>query len=173
MEDELSEYVVLKLLATSDQSYHVGATYRRGGFGYLRRTINGWNAAAKGKAFAVLTDLDDAPCAGDLISEWLTSAANPNLIFRVAVREVEAWLLADSTGLAAFLRIAERFIPSNPDGILDPKDTLIKLAGLSRLKFIRDSVLPRRGSTAKQGPGYNESLGAFVRDMWDPRTASA
>jgi hypothetical protein len=62
VEDELSESVVLRLLAVVKPIYHVGVTYRRGGFGYLRRTVNGWNAAAKGKPFVVLTDLDDASC---------------------------------------------------------------------------------------------------------------
>jgi hypothetical protein len=79
VEDELSESVVLRLLAVAKPVYHVGVTYRRGGFGYLRRTVNGWNAAAKGKPFVVLTDLDDASCPADLIGEWLTSAPNPNL----------------------------------------------------------------------------------------------
>jgi hypothetical protein len=110
VEDELSEWVVLKLLAVTNRSYHVGATYRRGGFGYLRRTINGWNAAARGKPFVVLTDLDDAPCPADLIGRWLTSAQNPNLIFRVAVREVEAWLLADFNNLATFLRVKKTLL---------------------------------------------------------------
>jgi len=92
VEDELSEFIVLRLLAVAKPTYHVGVTYRRDGFGYLRRTINGWNAAARGKPFVVLTDLDDALCPADLIGEWLTSAPSPNLLFRVAVREVEAWL---------------------------------------------------------------------------------
>jgi hypothetical protein len=77
VEDELSEVIVLKLLEIANRPYHVGATYRRGGFGYLRRTINGWNSAAKGKPFVVLTDLDKEQCPADLIGQWLTSAPNP------------------------------------------------------------------------------------------------
>jgi hypothetical protein len=173
VEDELSEFVVLRLLEVTNRSYHVGTTYRRGGFGYLRRTINGWNAAAKGKPFIVLTDLDNAPCPPDLIAEWLTSQPSPNLIFRVAVREVEAWLLADANNLAGFLRIPAMYVPQNPDHVADPKAALIELARQSRLKYIRDSLLPRQGSTAKQGPGYNECLGAFVRENWDPKAASS
>lgn len=172
VEDELSEFVVLKLLAVANRSYHVGATYRRGGFGYLRRTINGWNAAARGKPFVVLTDLDDAPCPEELVGRWLTSTPNPNLIFRVAVREVEAWLLADVSNLAGFLRVSKRHVPTNPDAIPDPKSALIELARRSRLKYVRDSLLPPRGSTAKQGRGHNECLGAFVRENWDVRAAS-
>jgi hypothetical protein len=172
VEDELSELVLLKIFATAKRPYHVGATYRRGGFGYLRRNINGWNAAAKGKPFVVLTDLDNAPCPADLIEKWLESPPNANLIFRIAVREVEAWLLADAHNLAGFLRIAERLVPGSPDEIPDPKATLIGLATKSKLKYIRDNLLPRPGSTAKQGRGHNECLGAFVRENWDVRAAS-
>jgi hypothetical protein len=172
VEDELSEFVILRLLAFTRRPYHVGTTYRRGGFGYLRRTINGWNAAAKGRPFVVLTDLDEADCAPELIGKWLTSAPNPNLIFRVAAREVEAWLLADVDNLASYLRIAGKLMPENPDDIRDPKAALIGLARRSRLKSIRQSLLPRPGSTAKQGPGHNECLCAFVRESWDVRAAS-
>jgi len=171
VEDELSEFVVLKLLAVANRAYHVGTTYRHGGFGYLRRTINGWNAAAKGKPFVVLTDLDNKPCPAELIGEWLTSAPSPNLIFRVAVKEVEAWLLADVANLAEYLQIGEKHVPQDPDDIPDPKAALIELARLSRLKYVRDSLLPRQGSTAKQGLGHNECLGSFVRERWNVRTA--
>lgn len=175
VEDELSELIVLKLLAASatiGRRYHVGTTYRRGGFGYLRRTINGWNAAAAGKPFVVLTDLDLAPCPSQLIQEWLSSKQNPNLIFRVAVREVEAWLIADTENLSDYLRVPSRYIPKNSDEISDPKAAIIDLARRSRLKYIRDSLVPRPETTAKQGIGHNECLGAFVRDKWDVRCAS-
>ena len=149
VEDELSELIVLKLLATSatsGRSYHVGTTCRRGGFGYLRGTIKGWNAAAAGKPFVVLTDLDLSPCPSHLIQEWLTSKQNPTLIFRIAVKEVEAWLLADVSNLSDYLRVASRLIPKRLDEISDPKDSIIDLARQSRLKSVRDSLVPRPGT---------------------------
>jgi hypothetical protein len=88
------------------------------------------------------------------------------------VREVEAWLLADVNNLAGFLRVAERYVPQNLDNIPDPRAVLIELSRRSRSKYVRDSLLSRRGSTAKQGPGYNECLGALVRENWDARAAS-
>jgi hypothetical protein len=173
VEDVLSEFVVMKLLAVANRDYHVGSVYRRGGFSYLRSTINGWNAAAKGKPFVVLTDLDDNPCPAELLGGWWTSAQNSNLIFRVAVREVEAWLLADVGNIAEYLQIGEKHVPQEPDEIPDPKATLIGLARRSRLKYVRDSLLPQQGSTAKQGLGHNDCLGVFVREKWDVRTACA
>ena len=172
IEDELSEVVLRRLLTVANRGYHVGTTYRRGGFGYLRRTINGWNAAAKGRPFVVLTDLDDGPCPSDLIGGWLTSPRHPNLILRVAVREVEAWLLADAGNLAKFLGIDEARIPAIPEEIRDPKAMLVELARSCRSGDIRGRLVPRRGSTAKQGPDYNGCLGGFVRSAWDVRNAA-
>ena len=60
IEDELSEAVLRRLLADARHGYVIGKAYGRNGYGYLRKTIAGWNRAAKGIPFVVLTDLDDA-----------------------------------------------------------------------------------------------------------------
>ncbi len=171
-EDELSELVLFKMLARINR-YAVGTAYRRGGFGYLRRTIYGWNRAARGIPFIVLTDLDNYPCAPELINEWLPAGKHPNLLFRIAVREVEAWLLADANNLSHFLNVKGTFIPAQPDAVVDAKAALIRVASTSRSKAIRDSIMPKRGSTAKQGPDYNGRLGLFVRNHWDVDAAKA
>ena len=93
-EDELSETVLLKVLKHLNR-FAVGNCYRRGGYGYLRKTISGWNGAARGIPFVLLTDLDDCECPQKLLETWLGTTRHPNLLFRVAVREVESWLLAD------------------------------------------------------------------------------
>src|SRR5690349_4586801 len=100
-EDELSEVVLRKILAHLNR-YAVGNCYRRGGFGYLQRTISGWNRAARGIPVIVLTDLDQCACPPNLLNNWLNAPCHPNLLFRVAVREVEAWLLADPVHLSQF-----------------------------------------------------------------------
>jgi hypothetical protein len=50
---------------------------------------------------------------------------------------------------------------------VDPKATLVAIAAGSRSRTIRQRVVPKRGSTAKQGPEYNSCLVAFVREAWD------
>ena len=171
-EDELSEVTLLRMLAELDR-YAVGTAYRRGGFGYLRRTIDGWNRAAKGKPFVVLADLDTNECPASLITDWLRIEKHPNLLFRVAVREVESWLLADSENLSEFLRVSPSRIPPEPDELRDPKAALIEIARRSLTKDIRDRIVPRAGSTAKQGPDYNACLGSFVRNRWHIGAAKA
>lgn len=169
-EDELSEITLLRVLA-SVKRYAVGTAYRRGGFGYLRRTIHGWNSAASSIPFVVLTDLDICECPLRLISDWLHVPKHPNLLFRIAVREVESWLLADPENLAEFLGVNTALIPKNTDAIADPKAAIVSLARRSRSRALRDRIAPGKNSTAKQGPDYNGCLGSFVQEQWDPNAA--
>jgi hypothetical protein len=173
VEDDLSESVIRTLISFVNRGYHIGTTYGRNGFGYLRRTARGWNAAARGIPFILLTDLDNGPCPSALIQEWLGVPLHPNLIFRVAVREVEAWLLADTHNLASFLTVRPEIMPVHCDNIADPKESLVNVARRARSRDIRTRIVPREGSTAKQGPDYNACLGTFVRDHWDIGSASA
>ena len=171
-EDELSEAVLRRLLDFARRGYEIGIAYRRGGFGYLRRTIGGWNRAARSIPFIVLADLDAHPCPRVLIDDWLTEPQHQNLLFRVAVREVEAWLLADSRKLSQYLLVRENLIPTDPEGLSDPKGTLIDLARKSKSSVIRDRIVPKRGSSARQGPDYNGCLVQFVLTQWDIRSAA-
>lgn len=171
VEDALSEAVLRALLRQSRNLYAVGPCYRRNGFGYLKKKIDGFNNAAKGTPFFVLTDLDKTECPPTLISEWLSQPRHPNFMLRVAVREVESWVLADASAFAAFLGIDPTTIPSNADGIADPKRFLIKLAAKSPKSDIRRDIVPPAGSSRTQGPDYNGRLIGFVQTHWSPARA--
>jgi len=166
-EDALIESLLLRILATIPVQYATRTIYNRGGYGYLKRTINGFNKAAKGIPFLVATDLDRYECPPALINEWLINPKHDNLLIRVAVREAEAWVLADREGFARFLGISVARIPVDVEAQPDPKETLIQLAGVSRKKFMRDDLCPRRNSTSKIGPNYNVRLGSFISKDWD------
>ena len=111
VEDDLSEVVLRTMLHKSGRQYAVCFCYGRSGFGYLKRKIVGFNNAAKGTPFLVLTDLDKKECAPLLIQEWLQVPKHPNLLFRIAVRSVESWLLADRTSFASYLGVQRNSIP--------------------------------------------------------------
>src|SRR5271165_1927229 len=143
--DELREVGLRRVLHGVRRGYQVGTAYRRGGFGYLRKTVHGWNRAARGVPFLLLTDLDSWECPRSLIDSWLLEPQQANLLFRVAVREVEAWLLADSENLGAFLGVAPSSVPSQPEILNDPKGALIDLARKSRSANLRDRLVPARG----------------------------
>ena len=173
VEDELSEVVIRRLLLETDRDYAIGTVFGRSGYGYLQSRANNWNAAAAaGTPIFLLTDLDQNPCPSAMIDDWLMVEPHANLIFRVAVREVEAWVLADLEGFADFLGISEALIPLQPDQIADPKQSLVNLARRSRIRVLRESIVPRPGSTAVQGPDYNGCLGEFVRNHWNRDGAS-
>jgi hypothetical protein len=171
VEDSLSEAALRKILIQSNRPYAVGTCYSRGGYGYIRKLIEGLNNAAQGTPFLVLTDLDLALCPPELITTWLTKPLHPNLLFRVAVREVEAWILADRVGIAKFLGIKRALVPVDVDEVQDPKACLIDLARKSPRRDLRMDIVPPPGSTRRIGPNYNGRLISFVKDHWDVPTA--
>lgn len=171
-EDPLSEAVLRKMLASFGPRFAIGYCYVRGGFGYLRRTIRGFNNAAQGTPFVVLTDLNHYECAPLLVQEWLPLPRHPNLIFRVAVREVEAWVMADRSQFARFLRIRESSVPTAVEELGDAKKALLDLGAKSPNRKLRRDLCPPPGSLRVQGPDYNGRLGAFVAQRWAPANAA-
>jgi hypothetical protein len=170
-EDVLSETVLRKLLSCSTPSYVVDRARNAGGFGWIKKRIRSLNDAAKGMPYLVLTDLDTSECAPVLIRQWLNAPKHPNLLLRVAVRAVEAWLLGCRESFAAFLGVPESRIPAQVEGIVNPKEYVVNLARRSRKKDIRLDIVPRDGSTAKVGPDYNGRLTSYVLENWDPIVA--
>ncbi len=163
VEDELSEAVACKLLESSPRPYAHRIVYSRGGFGYIKKNICGFNNAAKGTPYLVLTDLDTEVCAPALIGKWLNNRTlQPNLLFRVAVKEVEAWLLAHRSAFAEFVGVREGLVPRDVEQICDPKKKLIDIVRRSRRKRIREDIVPPAHSTREQGPDYNGRLARFV-----------
>jgi len=169
-EDPLHEAVLRKIF--SQLGFSVGRCFSHGGSGYLKTKIKGFNHAARVTPFLVLTDLDRIDCAPILISDWLPFTRHPNLLFRVAVREIESWVLAHREAFAKYLGVTQNKIPLNVDEVIDPKQFLTNLARTSKYRSIREAIVPRPGSSAKQGPDYNGTLAAFVNDHWDANIAA-
>jgi hypothetical protein len=161
------------LLRHVRKSYLVGRTYGFRGNAYLRTNMRGWNNAARGTPFIVITDLDSYACPPELRADWVREGLHPNLIFHVAVREIEAWVLANRAAFSKFLAIAESKIPLAPEAELDPKATLIAAARRSRIRSVRERLAPKLGSTARQGPDYNACLIEFVAEHWNVDVAAA
>ena len=178
VEDDLSEAVLKRLLSLTARHVEVVASLPmkkawqtkggKSGYGYIRKQLPAFNAAASKMPHIVLVDLDDRDCPPAMIKDWLGShSRSPDLIVRVAVREVETWLLADQQGMADFLRIQPKCIPTNPERIKDPKRYIVRLAARSRDKTTRESLAPAFGARGKVGPYFARSLAGFVRDLWD------
>lgn len=173
VEDVLSELVVKKILSVVRPDLTVAVTLKKSGKGYLQERARDLNRTAASQKVFILADLDNPNiCPADLIAEWLHGPQERHLLFRLAIMEIESWILGDHEGIAAFLSIPKNKIPANTDGILQPKEQLIALARNSRSRKIKEDLLPRQGGTASVGPGYNSTVGTFVSDAWNPIRAA-
>lgn len=149
-----------------------GPVHGKNGKPALRARIRGYDNAARHSPWIVLIDLNgDHECASLLRQAWLPQAA-PRLCLRVAVRAVESWLLADHEALAGFLRIAATRVPREPERLMDPKRVLVDLARKSRLRAIREDMVPRAGSGRPVGPAYVSRAIEYVRSAWRPDVAA-
>ena len=100
------------------------------GYGNIKKKVQSFLEMAKQSYVLLVTDLDTADCPPSLIRNWLGKDPQEaldlpsRLLFRVAVREVEAWLLADRDGLARFLGISVANFFLDPEALSDPKQHL-------------------------------------------------
>ena len=172
VEDILSELIVKKILYYIDKNIIVTKCLRKGGDGYLKSKINNFNQAAKTTPFLVLAD-QDRGCPPKKISAWLKTKANPNFIFRIAVMEVESWILAHRDAFAKFISVSKDKIPKETDTIGDPKKFLLSLVSRSKSKRLRSDIVPSKGSTATVGPDYNGRLSIFIQTQWNPLEAKS
>jgi hypothetical protein len=170
VEGIVDEAVVRRLIAYAGGV--PGPVYGKNGKQDLREKINGYNNAARHAPWMVLVDLDsDADCAQILRQDWLPMPAQ-RLCFRVAVRQVEAWLMADAETLAAYLVVARRRIPADPEAIPNAKAEMINLARASRRREIRADMVPREGSGRAVGPAYTSRLMEYTERHWRPEVAA-
>ena len=169
VEGVLDEAVVRRVLATA--SIEAGVFYRRSlpAFKtYLRR----FNQAAHNSLWFALCDLDRVECAPIRLQDFLPRPAS-GMCFRIAVRAVETWLLADRQSLARFLSISMAAIPHPAEDENEPKARLIALARRSRSRAIREGMVPAEGDSRAVGPEYVSMVGAYVRERWCPERAGA
>jgi hypothetical protein len=152
-----------------------GPVYGKNGKSFLLERLSAYNQAARFSPWIILIDLDDDDeCAPPFKKSCLPNPA-PFLCFRVAVREIESWLLADRERLAKFLSTATSHIPLDPEKLASPKSTMVELARHSHRRGIREDMVPRPGSGRKVGPAYTAQLIDFARDSkrgWRPDVAA-
>ena len=151
-----------------------GAVYGKKGKRNLRKNISGYNRAANYYPWLVLVDLNsEYSCPPDLLTEWLPNK-NPNLCLRIAIHEIEAWLLADKERVAKFFKVKLSTIPNDVELLSDPKQTMVNIARESRSRTIIADMVPSKKSHRTVGPAYNSRLIEFVSDTnsgWRPKIA--
>ncbi len=171
VEDDVHMNILRKVLHYCDVGLEVDHSYGFKGNAYIRKKLPAFNQASRISPYLVLTDLDRYECPPALLKDWIHFGVHSNFIFRIAVREAEAWLIADRENLASFLGISKAMIERNSEEIADPKEYLVNLAKRSRKRQIREDIVPR--GTAIVGRNYNFALADFIQKLWDVENAGA
>lgn len=139
------------------------------GFGKLKaKAMRLRDASKSGVKCFFLTDLDQHETPNGLGRDWFgiqcLSELPPHFIFRISIREIESWIMADREAFASFLSIQASCLPENPDLLPDPKQFLFNLIRKKcrQRKYI--DMLPVSGQ--RVGVSYNSMLVEFVDTMW-------
>lgn len=170
VEGRSDEPVAEKLLKAAGLTpIHV---FTSGGKPKLDPKLPGYNSAARvGSPWLVLRDLDHddrGTCVPALRLKLLGGQPNNGMCFRIAVRAMEAWLLADYENCARFFGIPRNRMPHDVETLPDPKQTLVALCRRSRIAATRQGMVPRLGGGRKVGGEYTAMVREFAKNEWDP-----
>jgi hypothetical protein len=183
VEDDLSEAVLRRLISELRADCQVEFAYPphnragprdlKSGWGYLQSNLTAFALASKTIPHVVLVDLDDSECAPMKVKDWLSKIPKAhNLMLRIAVTEVESWLLADFDGLMEYLHVPNQVSSQSCETIRYPKEVIVAYASKSRLGEIKRDMCPLRERMGAVGPGYQSLMRSFARDVWNFEEAS-
>lgn len=167
--------VVQKMLLSCDIATDPQRIFRCNGKNKLDRNLSNYNRAAMHSPFIVVRDTDNEEngCAAALRERKLPgSRQNPGLCFRLAVRSIEAWLLADAEAFAETFSVALAKVPVGVEELAKPEEALINLCRRSRSSHVRAGVVPPRDSTGRVGPEYVTYITKYARSSWRPQVAA-
>ena len=169
VEDLIQLEIIKKAINESENVLSVHQILGMRGNEYIRRNLRSFNEASRITPFLVVTDLDNRPCPSSLIQEWINFNINKDFIFQIAVREAEAWLIADRANFSKFIGISPNKVSPEPEKIADPKQYIVRLAHSSRKRTIRENLIPR--GSASVGPMFNSTIVEFIKNDWDFKAA--
>ena len=149
-EDELSEAIGLRLIAESPFHEADVLPLRRNGSGYLKSKVESWRQLAGQQVVLLLTDLDQIDCPVALRNEWLGTRPVPDrLLLRIAVREIESWVLADHDAMRKLIGDRGK-LPPAPDELGDPKAFLLNMVRKYAPRDVKQDLLAERGAMASR-----------------------
>lgn len=166
-EDDLCAALAQALVAQSGKAARIEHCAVTDGFGPFRARVEAMNNVAQ-RVMPVLmvADADQAPCPVTQLKAWLPHNPSNRLALRLAVREAEAWAMADHEGFAEFARLSPAQLPPEPESLSNPKQVLLKLIARCKRRDLRDEMLPGKRDRSPVGLGYNIHLKDFVSHYW-------
>jgi hypothetical protein len=172
-EDLLTQAVLHKCISELRPDYSVARTDVKGGRGNVQRELRAYAALAQVMPVFIGVDLDSDDCAPTLLGDWGRLPPQAGFLLRVAVREIEAWVLADERRVASFIGASPNDVPKRPDQLADPKRSLLELARAHAGSELKADLVPRNYETLypRIGRAYNLRLCAFVAKKWRPHVA--
>jgi hypothetical protein len=166
-EDELGEALADRLVAHSGTGLEIAVRMGRKGAGYLRAKLPQLLGLAGKVPVLMLTDLDRQECPPTLIRAWLGERnPPPHLLLRVAVREAEAWLMADRDGFAGYFEVPRHRVPEAPEHLDDPKREMLSILSRFASRAVRRDMVSGTPGALRQGFGYNPRCREFVERHW-------
>lgn len=171
-EDEVCVSLATNLARNANKDVEIQIVKCAGGYGQFSAEITPMkNVARSVMPVLMLADADQDSCVVRQL-RGISSTIEPNLCLRLAVREAEAWLLADTQGFSQFLDVSSALMPRDPESIADPKQSLLNLLKKSKRRILREEMLPVKGASSPVGFGYNLHLKDFISDGWCPIRAA-
>ena len=183
VEDRPSLEVAVKLVDHRNARHRRKIHFRDGfpsithGFGNIKRNCNHYLRMAQSGIYTFcMTDLDNRVCTSALLRDWFyIPDGQPielpeQIIFRIAVREVEAWVIADLEAWAEYIGISTRYFTSRPDELEDPKKHIFEAIRRKGTHRLRKAMLPH--GYASIGPEYNHIVCHFIARQWHPARAA-
>jgi hypothetical protein len=140
-----------------------------GGTPALDPRILKWNVSSLNTPILVLRDWDvrdGVECVPTLLSKVCGGELRTqNLVLRVPVRSIEAWLLADTDAFKEYFNVAK--VPLTPDEESTPKVALVSACRKSKSADIRNDMVPTVKSGKVVGTLYAPRIVDFASNHWD------
>ena len=182
-EDDVTKAVIRRLIQDYAPALSIkGELPARGG--QLKSLIKNFNILSADIPVVLLEDLDTEDCAPLARKKLIgTDCQEEDFLINIAVDEAEAWLYADVTNLATYLKVPQAAIPpAKPLKMGGPHARLeVDTDQKTSRHLTKELILKSTDSDLRQrihsiddqckGKEYNPALLPFIEKYWNPEVA--
>lgn len=146
----------------------VGTVYGQKGIDHFKQQAAGFAVRGRYSPILLLADFCDlhSDCIVQAVRE-LVPDPPPLAHVRLAVRELESWVLASRSRVALYFGVSLAHVPTDPDELDDPKLSLVNLARRSPYRRRGSMFVPVPGHSGVVGRDYLDGLSELINEHWD------